>query len=275
MRTEFDVYASLEDKFSNNKPFSEGYTSDEWLVKLWQQTQAIAAKHGDTLPDWDTFISGDIIALTDPQPEQVLLADFRQDPDTHKLPTPSGKIELYSQVIAGFNYEDCPPQATWIPPRGVSDGLSKKYKLHLISGQPTTRLHSQLDNGDYSKAAKINGREPVKINPLDAESRGISNGDIVELYNDYGRCLAGAVITDEIKPGVVFLWTGAWYNPDFSAPQHRDTHGNPNVLTHDLRTSALSQGPAAHSAFVEVKRFTDELPGITVHDQPDFVIPAF
>ena len=34
-------------------------------------------------------------------------------------------------------------------------------KLHLISNQPTMRLHGQLDNGPVSRAAKVKGREPV------------------------------------------------------------------------------------------------------------------
>ena len=38
--------------------------------------------------------------------------------------------------------------------------LTKKYPLHLISGQPENRLHSQLDNGKHSKKSKIHGREP-------------------------------------------------------------------------------------------------------------------
>ncbi|CAN0583419.1 unnamed protein product, partial [Ectocarpus sp. 12 AP-2014] len=71
--------------------------------------------------------------------------------------------------------------------------------------------------------------------------------------------------------GVAFLWTGAWYDPDFEAPAHRDTHGNPNTLTHDLRTSDFSQSPAAHSARIEIRRFDAPLPAIKAHDPPTFV----
>ncbi|WP_367278595.1 hypothetical protein [uncultured Tateyamaria sp.] len=80
--------------------------------------------------------------------------------------------------------------------------------------------------------------------------------------------MAGARVTDEILEGSIFLWTGAWWDPDFSAPQSRDRHGNPNVLTHDLRTSNLSQSPASHSARVSLHRFEGDLPDITVHDAP-------
>ena len=152
----------------------------------------------------------------------------------------------------------------------MANGLGETYPLYLLSGQPKTRLHSQLDNGDYSRSHKISGREPVLIHPSDAERRGINDGDIVELFNARGRCLAGARITDEVAQGCVFLWTGAWYDPDFSAPQARDRHGNPNVLTHDLRTSSLTQSPASHSALVEVHTFREDLPAVLAHRAPAF-----
>ncbi|GAW36759.1 trimethylamine-N-oxide reductase 1 precursor [Roseovarius sp. A-2] len=92
----------------------------------------------------------------------------------------------------------------------------------------------------------------------------------LEMFNDRGRCLAGARITDEIQSGSVFLWTGAWYDPDFTAPQARDRHGNPNVLTHDLRTSSLTQSPAAHSALVQLQRFDGSPPPVKAHEPPTF-----
>jgi biotin/methionine sulfoxide reductase len=147
---------------------------------------------------------------------------------------------------------------------------AKTHPLFLISGQPKTRLHSQLDNGDYSRSHKIAGREPILIHPEDASARGITDGQIVEVINDRGRCLAGATITDDIRKGCVFLWTGAWYDPDFDAPQSRDRHGNPNVLTHDVRTSSLTQSPASHSAMVDVVRFDETPPNVQAFEPPHF-----
>lgn len=200
----------------------------------------------------------------------MFLSDFCADPEAHALPTPSGRIELASDVISGFGYSDCPGQAAWLPPRGRAGGEAAAYPLALLSRQPETRLHSQQDNGSASKAAKIKGREPVLIHPADAGVRGITDGEVVELFNGQERCLAGARVTDDVAEGCLFLWTGAWYDPDFAHPQQRDRHGNPNVLTRDLRTSRLSQGPAAHSAFVEIARFDGNLPPVGVHEPPAF-----
>ncbi|HEX2656241.1 MAG TPA: molybdopterin dinucleotide binding domain-containing protein, partial [Xanthobacteraceae bacterium] len=269
--SEFDIFAELEKRMGNHNTFSTNKSAQEWVRELWSETSEIARENGTTLPDWDTFISGDVVDLPDPAPHQVFLADFRADPDAHRLPTPSGRLELYSETIASFGYSDCPGHATWFEPRDVAEGKAAQFPLYLLSGQPETRLHSQLDNGDYSKSKKVKDREPVLIHPDDARERSIKDGDIVELFNQRGRCLAGAKVTDEVARGTVFLWTGAWYDPDFDAEAARDRHGNPNVLTHDRRTSRLTQGPAAHSALVEIRCFEGDLPPITVHAAPRFV----
>ncbi|MGB1011958.1 MAG: molybdopterin-dependent oxidoreductase [Thiolinea sp.] len=268
-REEYAIYCELEKRLQLNAAFSGGKTAEQWQETLWQQLRQEAKAQDYDLPGWESFLAGDIIELNDPAPEAVFLADFRADPEQHPLPTPSGKIELYSEVIAGFNYADCPGQASWLPPRewlGAANTSADDF--HLISGQPATRLHSQFDNGAYSISLKKHGREPVLIHPTDAERLGIAGGDIVQLSNARGRCLAAAVLSNDIMPRVVFLWTGAWYDPDFNHPQQLERHGNPNVLTHDYRTSRLSQGPAAHSALVRLEKFEGELPEVRAFMPP-------
>ena len=65
---------------------------------------------------------------------------------------------------------------------------------------------------------------------------------------------------------VVFLPVGAWYDPIDDGGFC--IHGNPNVLTADVGTSSLSQGPSAHSTLVEVKKFVKELPELNVFKKP-------
>jgi biotin/methionine sulfoxide reductase len=273
-RAEYDIYADLAARLGAQDAFTEGRDSDAWLELIWQQTQERAAAADVQLPDWKTFISGDIVHVPDPSPEQVFLAEFRADPAANALPTPSGKIELYSEIIAGFELKDCAGHPTWFAPRDVAQGLQEEYPLYMLSGQPKTRLHSQLDNGSYSLSQKIKGREPVLIHPEDAAARGIVSGDVVELFNGRGRCLAGARVTDDVRVGCVFLWTGAWFDPDFTAPQNRDRHGNPNALTHDHRTSSLSQSTAAHSTLLDVRKFEGVLPEVEAHRAPTFQFPS-
>lgn len=269
-RVEYDIYADLAGRLGDADAYTEGKTSDEWLRDIWDVTCERGQENGIALPDWDTFLAGDVIDLPDPSPNQVFLADFRANPVDAGLPTPSRLIELYSETIASFELPDCAGHASWFPSHDRASDPEGVFPLALLSGQPKTRLHSQLDNGAYSLSHKIAGREPVLVHPDDAQACGIGDGDVVELVNARGRCLAGAKVTDEIMQGCVFLWTGAWFDPDFDAPQARDRHGNPNVLTHDLRTSSLTQSPAAHSTMVQMRLFEGELPAITAHDPPPF-----
>ncbi|MEM9852133.1 MAG: molybdopterin-dependent oxidoreductase [Pseudomonadota bacterium] len=266
-RVEYDIYTALAARLGVTDTFTEGRDADGWLRHLWARNRDEAARWGMVLPDWDTFIAGDPVELPDPTPNQVFLADFRADPAANPRPTPSGRIELFSHRVAGFGLVECPGHATYTAPR---DRTAGRFPLALLSGQPATRLHSQFDAGATSMAGKVAGREPVLIHPDDAADRGIADGHVVELWNDRGRCLAGAQVTDGVSRGCVFLWTGAWYDPDPEAPGARDRHGNPNVLTHDLRTSEWSQSPASHSAMVDVAPVFGDPGPVQAHRPPVF-----
>ena len=185
-----------------------------------------------------------------------MLKQFCVDPSLYPLNTPSGKIEIASSTIADFNLNDCLNHPSWFEPYEWL-GNSKKYPLHLISNQPKFRLHGQLDNGKYSQNEKIKGKEPVLINPNDAKIRKINNGDVIRIFNDRGALLAGVKLTDEVMQGVIVLSTGAWFDPDKDISLER--HGNPNVLTKDIGTSSLSQGPTAHTTLVEIKKADESI----------------
>lgn len=272
-RDDYEIFCAIAERLGCAETFSEGRSARDWLEWMWEELRKQSNSNDKHLPDFQTFLAGDAIHLDDPRPDAVFLAEFRADPQANPLPTPSGKIELFSQTIESFGYRDCPGHAVWLAPKEWL-GAASDYPLHLLSGQPATRLHSQLDSGSYSREGKIAGREPVLIHPDDAGARGISDGDVVRIFNGRGACLAGARITNDIRPGVVFLWTGAWFDPVApGTPGSLEKHGNPNVLTHDLRTSSLSQGPASHSALVDVERYS-EPPPVTAFDPPAFAEAA-
>jgi biotin/methionine sulfoxide reductase len=140
----------------------------------------------------------------------------------------------------------------------------------LIANQPQTRLHSQLDFGGHSSEKKHRGREVASMNPRDAAARGITDGDIIRISNARGACLAAVRVTDGIRAGVIQLPTGAWYDPvDPNEESPLCVHGNPNVLTRDVGTSALAQGCTGQLTTVEVARFDGNLPPIQAFDPPE------
>jgi biotin/methionine sulfoxide reductase len=274
-RDDYDILSALAQRLGFEHTFTEQRSARQWIEHLWSVTRNEASKAGSTLPDFEQFWSGGVhqIDTAGIKDRVFTLESFRADPDSSPLPTPSGKIEIFSQTLASFGLEDCSGHPRWFDKTEfIGSERSERYPLALNSNQPVTRLHSQLDFARVSTNAKISGREPVKINPVDAQSRGINDGDIVRLFNDRGACLAAAVICESVRESVVVLPTGAWFDPlDPSEPDSLEVHGNPNVLTRDVGTSTLSQGTSAHSCLVQVERFTTALPPVKAFDQPKFV----
>ena len=227
------------------------------------------------LPPFEEFWAAGRVELPTPPRRPALdFAALRADPAASPLPTPSGRIEIGSATIAGFGYDDCPGHPVWLEPaEWLGSELARRFPLHLISNQPTTRLHSQYDNGGYSQDSKIAGREPIRLHPDDAGARGIADGDVVRVFNDRGSCLAGAVLDGNLRRSVVQLSTGAWWDPVAPGdPRALDRHGNPNVLTLDKGTSRLAQGPISHTTLVELERFEGPLPAVQAFTPPELIV---
>jgi biotin/methionine sulfoxide reductase len=268
-RDDYAIFADLAERLGFAQVFTEGRNSAQWLRHIYDESHERAGEHGIELPDFDHFWAAGRFEVAYPPAETILLKAFRDDPKAHPLPTPSGRIELFSERIASFGYADCPGHPVWLG--NPSDG----YPLRLLSNQPKTRLHSQYDHGSYSRASKIHQREPLTLHPDDARARGIADGDVVRVFNDRGAFLAGVILSDRIRAGVVQIATGAWFDPlDARAPASLEKHGNPNVVTDDVPASSLSQGCSAQTASVEIERWQGELPTITAFDPPAGVIQS-
>jgi biotin/methionine sulfoxide reductase len=270
-RSEYAIFSDLASALGAGERFTEGRDEMGWLRHLYDGWRAkVAGRGGPTLPAFDAFWAAGFLDVPDADADLVLLESFRADPERAPLGTPSGRIEIFSATIDRFGYEDCPGHPAWLEPtEWLGAPLATRYPLHLIANNPTTRLHSQLDVGAFSQAAKVQGREPLRIHPADAAARGIRSGDVVRVFNDRGSCLAGAVVSDAVRPGVVQLATGAWYDPlDPADPDAMCVHGNPNVLTFDRGTSKLAQGCAGQHALVQVEPWAGPLPPIRAYDPP-------
>jgi biotin/methionine sulfoxide reductase len=263
---DYDIFSELARRLGAGDTFTEGRTSNEWVEHIYARFQSghpdypsIAelkeAGHFQIPEEWIPHLASRLVA-------------FRNDPVGAALNTPSGRIELYSETIESFGYEDCPPHPSWLEPSEWL-GNAGRYPLHLISNQPKTRLHSQWDHGETSLAGKIDGREQIGMSPADAETRELSHGDLVRVFNDRGACLASLTVRNDLMPGVVQLPTGAWWDP--LEPGGICRAGNPNVVTRDAGTSRLAQGPSAQTCLVEVERFDGVPPAVQAHQPPLFV----
>jgi len=149
-----------------------------------------------------------------------------EDPANHPFPTPSGKIEIYSQQWEELGIEGLPPLPRYFESwEGRSDPLAEKYPLQLITTHFKRRALSQFENIPWLREIQ---EQALLMNASDAEARGIRNGDMVRVFNDRGETVIRARVTERIMPGVVDLPHGAWYAPDEKGV---DRAGCANVLT--------------------------------------------
>lgn len=265
-RTDYDILSGLAQRLGAADRFTEGRSAADWLRVMYDRSRTSFGRKGVELPPWDAFQRAGVVVHS-PEPEaRTGLAAFRADPQAAPLPTPSGRIEIWSDRVASFGLEDCPGHPVWRAPREwLGAPLAARFPLHLLTPQPRHRLHGQLDGNGPSAASKIGGREPCYLSPAEAARRGITEGCAVRIFNDRGAILCGARIVDWLDDGAIMVATGAWYAP---AQGVGCAHGNPNVLTPDHGTSGLAQGPSANSALVQAERATGPLPAHDAHRPP-------
>ena len=213
-RHDYEIFRALARRTGIEAQFTESREEMDWLRHIYEVARQDAARVGVELPNFDAFWEQGHAESPRPAKAHTVLADFRADPAARPLKTPSGKIEIYSERIAGFGYDDCPGHPVWMEPlEWLGSEKARRHPLHMISNQPAGKLHSQMDFAGESLNLKIDGREPVIMHPDDAARRGIRQQDVVRIFNDRGATLAAAVISDGVRPGVIRLATGAWYDP--------------------------------------------------------------
>lgn len=199
------------------------------------------------IPDLDSFKKQGIFKVALPKP-YIALSKEIENPESHPFPTPSGKIEIYSQLVANMKNPKIPPIPKYIETwESLNDPLARKYPLQLITTHFKRRAHSQFENIPWLRELEPH---TIKINPVDAQTRGIKDGDLVMVFNDRGKMVIPAKVTERIMPGVVDIPQGAWYNPDENGI---DRGGCANVLTKD----EPSPGGAlpSNTALVEVVKY--------------------
>jgi len=239
-KSDFEIFCELAPRVGIFN-FSDK-TEDEWLREIFKADTDMS--HDVT--DYDSFKRDGVykIKVTEPQ---FCLKEQIEDPENNPFPTPSGKIEIYSQRLAEFNNPKLPPVPQYIETwESVNDPLAKKYPLQLITIHFKTRAHSNFDNIPWLKQLEA---QTVWINSIDAQARGIGDGGEVSVFNDRGEVVLPAKVTERIMPGVVAIGEGAWYRPDQTGA---DKGGCPNILTKDEYSPG--GGWPTNTSLVEVRK---------------------
>lgn len=254
-RDDYAILAGISRRLGVDHLFTEGLSADEWLQRLYDNSKKMAAECGVSLPDLATFNAKGWHYVDPGSPSSGALEAFRKDPRAAPLETRSGLIEIYCSRIAESCQGDILPHPAWYAPEEWLGSVSSQHRFHLISGQPAEKLHSQLDHGPQSQLAKVDGRTVASINPIDAKTLGVFEGDLLRVHNDRGACLVSARLDPSLMKGCIAISTGAWLD---AAQQENGTliclNGNPNTLTRDQGTSRVAQGPTAHSCLVSIEK---------------------
>lgn len=247
---DFEIFRKLAALLGVEYGFTEGLTQMDYVKAAYQGSSA-----AKTMP-FDKFWKEGVAKLDIPPAANrwVRHGEFRADPVKHPLHTPTGKIEMYCETIDKMKLADCPPMPKFLEPAEYL-GNARPGQLHVVSPHPYHRLHSQMANAEpVRKIYAVQGREPLVINREDAAERGIQDGDVVELYNDRGAIIVGAVLSDKIMRGVVSIYEGAWPSIDSKG---RCNNGLINFITSSRPASGLSQATIADTCLASLRKCKD------------------
>ena len=155
--------------------------------------------------------------------------------------TPSGKLEIYSETLAG---QGVTPMPTWeADPEEEQD--AGRWPLRLLTAPSYFQPHTAFSGVSFLR--KREGDPYCVLNPSDAERRGLAAGEKVRLFND--RAAIGLVlrITDEIQPGVILV--------PGQRPGTESVDGTVNMLCSD-RLTDMGEGACYQSTFLDVEAWS-------------------
>ncbi len=265
-KSDFEIVLEISKKLGMYEEVSEHKNLEEWVKYFydyyhlsdfisWEDLQEKQYAVFPIAEDWEKDTPG--------------LRKFYENPEKDPLPTPSGKLEFYSERLAQYFPDDHerPPYPQyieggpgWTHDESLSSYRAGKYPLLMMSNHGRWRMHSQCDDISWTHEAltgKVRGPdgymyEPLWLHPSTAAARGIQNGDIVKAYNQRGAVLCGAIVWERIMPGVAYVDHGA--RVDWIIPGELDRGGAINLIAPIGCSSKNISGQATSGYLVEVER---------------------
>ena len=257
-KTAFEMAQLIAEKLGTKDKFDEGKSEEEWIRDLYEQARAKNA----SLPTFEEAQKQGVVVTKGKK--KVSMDKFVADPAANALDTPSGKIEIFSEKLLQFTdgwevakddtiegIDTMPPIPAYLPEWYGVETTTDEHPLVLTGFHYRGRLHSSW--GGVEELKEVNPQE-AWINPADAESRGIAQGDTVHVENEFGTIELLAKVTPRVIPGVVAISQGAWHEADMSSSDHNarlDKGGSINTLT-THRPSPLSKGNPQHTNICQV-----------------------
>jgi anaerobic selenocysteine-containing dehydrogenase len=158
------------------------------------------------------------------------------------FPTPSGKCELHSEWLEKQGIDPLP---FFNPPAEVKDEkLAERYPLAFISPPARHFLNSTFAN--IARFREFEKEPHLDMHPVDAQRRGIAEGDKVRVFNDRGSYELRARVNGKPRPGVVVA-PSVWWK------KHSPDGRNANDVT-SQRAADLGNGATFYDCRVQVER---------------------
>jgi trimethylamine-N-oxide reductase (cytochrome c) len=262
-KSDYEIVCAIAERLGLLEEYTQGKSVEDWIEAGWKGSGVAGDISFEELKEKGYYV----IPYDENWKEQKAgMLAFYEDPENNPLSTPSGKIEFYSERLAAHFPDDKerPPSPKWIGngefhQECLGGERSKLYPLLVISNHPRWRVHSQHDDMTWLReihTCKVTGPdgyqyEPLWMHPSDAAARGITDGDVVKIYNERGAVLAGAWVTERIRPGAVYIDHGARWDP--IVPGELDRGGAINTITPHNITSKNAAGMVCSGFLVEVE----------------------
>ena len=246
-KSDYRICADIAGKLGLKDKFTEGKDEKGWIEQFVEHYRKTRFPEMPALEAFEKSNAG--VYAPDVKQPKIAFEDFRKDPEKHPLPTPSGKIEIFSKRLFDMNNpKEIPAVPKYIPEwENPWDENAEKYPIQVVGAHFMPRVHSTHANNDWLEEAFP---QRVFINPIDAEQRKIKDGEKVKVFNDRGTLILPCRITKRIMPGVINIPQGAWWKPDANG---NDIGGSVNTLTSE-RWTPLAFGNAQHTIMAQVEK---------------------
>ena len=244
----YDVHAEIADRFGMKDKFTAGKPQDEWIRSIYEE----GAAEDPEMPSWDQILEQGVWKRE--LPTAIAFEKNVADPVGNPWKTPSGKIEIYSEALEKIASERELSEGHVISPIPFFDpgvegygAVTSEYPLYMSGWHDKARTHSSF--GALEVLRDYN-RHRLWINPIDAEPRGIENGDTLRVFNDRGEVEIMARVTARIMPGVV----GMPHAHRREVVDGVDIGANANTLSGHHWSPISKNCPSTGSTLVQVEK---------------------
>ncbi len=281
-RSDFEIFYNITQRLGLGSYFAEASTELDWCRRMYEASdlkkviswRKLLRKGYYVVPPvkeelraptaFRWFAEGRKKDVPEPHP---LPADYTED-YLSGLQTRSGKIEFESSSLKLFEDPERPPLnryvTSWEGPQTTD--LLEEYPLQLISPHTRFSFHTAGDGKDTSindikdHRVLIDGYYYLvaRINPKDAESRGVRTNDLIRLFNDRGAVICAALVTERIMPGTIHAYqASAVYDPLGEPGASADRGGCVNILTPSRLQSSKTSASACGSCLIQVETWNE------------------